>query len=140
MNDVLGCSVNCSTAVRHVMAEAATNAGIGRPDDVSTSFNANYEVGVDVDGAEVVHHDSDAKPVIAVEDTIEQGSPAGAEPGERGYRSDMRVGFTSGSIMFTQVRPDAPPAPVLWLERAIDFRALSISYSLEPGAPLRLQF
>ena len=77
----------------HVIPHAATNAAIGQADDVAAGLNADDQAGVDVNGAEVVHQDSDAKSVIAVKDVVEQGGLARAEKsGEHGYGSDRGIG------------------------------------------------
>jgi hypothetical protein len=79
---------------QHVIPHAATNAAVGEADKVSAGFHPDDQVGIDVDRAEVVHQNGDAKSVAAIEDAIEQRGLAGAEkPGEHRDGSEREIGF-----------------------------------------------
>ncbi len=78
-----------------VVADLAADAAVAEADGVR--FDAVDEVGVDVDGSEVVDEDADAEAVVAVEDAVEESRFSGAEEaGEEGDGDGIASGDDDG--------------------------------------------
>jgi len=60
-------------------------------DGSSLAFDADHELGIDVDRTEVVHQHRDAQAVVAGQDVVQQRRLAGAKkPGQDGQRHSLR--------------------------------------------------
>ena len=74
-----------------IVADVAADAAVGEIDDVAIVFNADDELGIDVDGTEVVHQHRDAQAVIAGQDAVQQRRLASAKKaGQDGQRHSVR--------------------------------------------------
>ena len=84
---LLGTSHEFGHCSGQIVADVAADAAVGEIDDVAIVFNSDDELGIDVDGTEVVHQHRDAQAVIAGQDAVQQRRLASAKKaGQNGQR------------------------------------------------------
>ena len=74
-----------------IVADVAADTAVGESDDIPLAFDADHELGVNVDRTEVVHQHCDPQAVIAGQNAVQQRRLAGAKKaGQDGQRHSLR--------------------------------------------------
>ena len=81
-----------------IVANVAADTAIREIDDVPLAFDADNELGINVDRTEVVHQYSDAQAVVAVENAVEQRRLARAEKACEHRQGDRRRFVVEGMV------------------------------------------